>query len=101
MDDVFIARCLAELPSYAAGVRHQATCPECVWLDAVERAEATVRFDDDWYEDSPNIAALLRWLRDSDEGLDLARAIEIVAEPWKWKPEYRRMLAEQQVGPKP
>lgn len=38
------------------------------------------------------IAALLRHLRDSDDGLTLERAIEIVERPWRWTDEYETML---------
>lgn len=48
----------------------------------------------EWFDDSANIAALLRWLNDAEPvGFDLA--VQIVEEPWKWTPEWKEMRREQ------
>lgn len=96
-ENVYVAVCLDVLPSYAAGIDHERTCPLCKRLIALQEAERRVKVPADWFEDSGNIAALLRWLRDSDEGIDLDSAIELVEKPWKWNAEYRRLLAERIV----
>lgn len=55
----------------------------------------TPKVDDDWYEDSANIAALLRWLNERGEIVDIDEAIYVVSKPWKWNDEYQQMLKER------
>jgi hypothetical protein len=47
-----------------------------------------------WWDDSGNIAALLRWLRDGD-GIALDEAIYVVEKPWNWEEEWQAMQAAQ------
>lgn len=50
-----------------------------------------------WYENSGNIAALIRWLRERGE-IDFDNAIYLVEKPWKWTDEYHRMCDEAEVA---
>lgn len=49
-----------------------------------------------WWQDSGEIARLLRYLNDGLDGpLEMADAIYIVEKPWKWDEEYAEMCKEQ------
>jgi hypothetical protein len=50
-----------------------------------------------WWEDCGEIARLLRYL-ESEDGLDVTDAIEIVSTPWSWDFEYQEMCRVQ-AGP--
>lgn len=52
-----------------------------------------------WWTECGNIAALLRWLKESEDGIDLDNAIYLVSKPWKYDDEWKRMQAERSVTP--
>jgi hypothetical protein len=50
----------------------------------------------DWWQDTGELSALLRWLHKHDEHgpLEVDNCIEIVEKPWHWSEEYAEMCAE-------
>jgi hypothetical protein len=49
----------------------------------------------EWWHDHREIAALIAWLAERGEIPD--DVAYLVEKPWKWTPEYQRMLNEQRA----
>jgi hypothetical protein len=69
-----------------------ATCDECC-AERAERAPVLAPADCDWHRDVAKVADLLEWLQARDEGPTGSDLIYLLRKPWKWAPDYARMLA--------
>lgn len=45
-----------------------------------------------WWEDSANLVALIRWLADGGDRLDISTVESVLTTPWRWTPEHEARL---------